>query len=581
MNHKSRHARTRALLGLAPLLAALAGCTWGPDRREKLDLGVDAQAAALANSAAYRGTIGSLGYYDGLAPMRVRGYGLVVGLGKNGSSDCPRRVYDKLVQSIYKQHHVSSSVVGAKTISPEALIADVDTAVVVVVGDIPAAAVAGTSFDVSVTALPGTQTKSLRGGRLFAVELEVFHTLPSGVSVVGQALARASGPVLMNPFSEGDAATKSNPLEGTVVGGGLVLKDRRLRFVLSEPSYHNARRIQERINGQFTGPKRMADAISPSLVRLKVPRDFHREPGHYLELVRSLYLTRDPQFEATRARALAEEIVRPTAPHARIALCLEGLGRAALPVLDDLYVHPKDYVSFHAAVAGLRLGDHVACDRMSLHAKDPSSNFRFQAIRALADAVDMNAAAMTLRGLLADDDPRVQVAAYEALVDRGDQAVPTKSIAGDNFNMDAITSSSARLVYVRRAGARRIALFGEDLECTPPLLYRSPDGSVTISAETDAEKLTIMRTVVASGTTSHPIEAPLELASLIELMGNDAGVGADGEAVGLGLDYGAVVRALYSLCEDGAINARFMLEQPNAAELFGPARPTGRPESEL
>jgi len=65
------------------------------------------------------------------------------------------------------------------------------------------------------------------------------------------------------------------------------------------------------------------------------------------------------------------------------------------------------------------------------------------------------------------------------------------------------------------------------------------------------------------------------------LLGNDAGVAANGEAVGLGLDYGAVVRALYYLCQDHAVNAKFILEQPNAAELFGPARPAGRPESEL
>ena len=49
----------------------------------------------------------------------------------------------------------------------------------------------------------------------------------------------------------------------------------------------------------------------------------------------------------------------------------------------------------------------------------------------------------------------------------------------------------------------------------------------------------------------------------------------------LGLDYGAVVRALYFLCRDGCINEKFMLEQPNPAEMFGPARPQGRPESEL
>ena len=63
-------------------------------------------------------------------------------------------------------------------------------------------------------------------------------------------------------------------------------------------------------------------------------------------------------------------------------------------------------------------------------------------------------------------------------------------------------------------------------------------------------------------------------------MGRDADVGLDDEVLGLGLGYGAVVRALYHLCEDKSINATFILEHPNVTELFGPPRPAGRPESE-
>jgi hypothetical protein len=80
---------------------------------------------------------------------------------------------------------------------------------------------------------------------------------------------------------------------------------------------------------------------------------------------------------------------------------------------------------------------------------------------------------------------------------------------------------------------------------------------------------------------SPPIPAPRALPPLIRLMGNEAGVASGGAATGLGLDYGAVVRALYYLCQHNAVNAKFILEQPNAAELFGPAQLAGRPESEL
>lgn len=104
---------------------------------------------------------------------------------------------------------------------------------------------------------------------------------------------------------------------------------------------------------------------------------------------------------------------------------------------------------------------------------------------------------------------------------------------------------------------------------------------MTLNAAEGDESLTILRTVVASGATSEPIDAPLALSGLIELLGGDAGVNTEGRAVGLGFDYGSVVRALHQLCQSGAIGAKFILEEPNAAELFGPAAPQGRPESEL
>ena len=99
----------------------------------------------------------------------------------------------------------------------------------------------------AVIALSGTETKSLRGGRLYTMDLDVFRPLSTTVSITGQALATASGPIFQNPFSEGDAATRSNPLEGIIVGGGRVIKDRRVRLVLSEPSYQRAMLIQDRI----------------------------------------------------------------------------------------------------------------------------------------------------------------------------------------------------------------------------------------------------------------------------------------------------------------------------------------------
>lgn len=574
-----RTANRPSFLAIFVLLAG-SGCIWMEEDPSKLDLGVDPVFGPLAKSAAYRDTIGACTYYDGLRPMRVRGYGLVVGLGKNGSRECPRVAHDRLVESLYKQHRFSSAVVGSASISPEQLIRDIDTAVVIVQGEIPPAAVKGGRFDIAVGVLPGTQTKSLRGGRLFTTDLHIYRSISNSVAITGRILARAAGPVFLNPFSEKDAPTRTSSLEGIVVGGGEVRVDRRIRLVLTEASYQRVQRIQDRINARFPGRRAVADAISPSFIRLRIPREYHDDAAHFLALVRSLYLSHDPRFEATRARMLAQEILSPTAPHAQIALAMEGVGRAVLPILPDLYLHPKPHVSFHAAAAGLRLGDHLAADAMIMHSNDASGSFRFQAIRALARAEGMAGATIALRRLLYDGDPRVRIAAYEALVSRGDSAVKTVRVGGDNFLLDLIPWEGDNFVYVKRKGARRIALFGREFRCRPPVLYRAPDGSVTIHAADGDNALTILRTVVSTGAMSKPISAALDLPDLIELMGSEAGIDLSGEVVGLGLDYAAVARVLHRFCKDGTIGAEFVLEQPNAAELFGTPKTTGRPESE-
>lgn len=563
------------------ILIAQGGCVWFKESKAKLDMGVKPSAHPLANSMAFRDTIGSYTFFDGLQGMRVRGYGVVVGLGQNGSAVCPRPIYEPLVKSLYKQHHFSEAFVGVHSISPEVLIRDLDTAVVLIQGEIPPAALQGQRFDVSVSVVPGTQTKSLHGGRLYTAELLVYRTVSEQVAMTGRPLARASGPIFFNPFSEGESATQSNPLSGVIVGGGVVLEDRRVRLVLSEPSYARALQIQNRINAQFPGDQQVADAVSPSFVRLNVPRAFADDSAHFLSLVRALYLSRDPQFESARVRMLASELPDKDAPHEHIALAFEGIGRTALPVLNDLYIHPDDHVSFHAAVGGLRLGEQIACDAMVMHARNADGAFRFQAIEALARSKGISSAAIALRGLLNDEDPRVRIAAYEALVRRRDAAIQTTVIDKDNFALDRVESTAGNLVYVKRTGRRRIALFGGGTKCVPPIFYRAPDGSLTLNAEPDEETLTALRVAVGRGVVSEPIQAPLQLHPLITLMGSAADVGTGGDVLGLGLQYGAVVRALYYLSRDQAMNAEFVLEQPRNDDILSRPRSGGRPESEL
>lgn len=579
MNHKrvfSFFMRGCLLIGL--LIAT--GCVWVEENPGDIDLGVSPKLGTFANSAAYKDTIGAYTYYEGLRSMRVRGYGLVVGLGKNGSRNCPRNVFDHLVETLYKKHPSAMRIVGEQVVSPEKLIRDIDTAVVMVQGDIPAAAVEGTRFDVAVLAIPGTQTVSLRGGTLYSTDLRVFTTVATGVSLTGQVLATASGPTFQNPFSENQAATRSTKLEATLLGGGRAIKDRRIRLVMLEPSYQRARQIQNRINSHFPGTTRTASAMSPSYVQLHIPEEFVDDTAHFLGLVRALYLSSDPRTNALRARTLAKEWQKADAPHGQIALAFEGMGRAALPVLEDLYPHHDHDVSFHAAAAGLRLGDHVASDTMIAHAQDQTCPLRHRAIRALGRTRGMGGATMTLRNLLHDSDPRIRVEAYESLLRRDDSSIRSQAVGVNQFMLDMVSTDEKGFVYATRHGSQRIALFGRNLTLRPPLFYRSSNGSLTLTARENDDHIIALRVVVGTGSTSPPIKAPFALKDLIPLLGNDAEVDIDGKVLGLGLDFTTVVNAIYHLARDGALAEPFILQQPENEGLVRPRKIPQRPESE-
>ncbi len=573
------------LLLLTSMPALLTACNdlqfvWEREDKDVVDLGVQPIDVAGANSAAQKHTIGAVTYYQGVRPTRVRGYGLVVGLSGRGSRDCPPHIFKSLVHKMYKQHNFSSVEVGVKPTSPERLINSDDSAVVTVEGLIPRGAVSGARFDVAIRALPGTQTTSLHGGRLFPMDLEIFRDTPERGSITGRILGRAAGPIFSNPFSSAKSATQTNAREGIILGGGVATQDREVRLVLVQPSYQLARRIENRINARFPGSRKVADALSPSFIKILIPPEARQDPGHFLSLIRALYVSRDPRFETRVAQKLAKELTHPKADHAAISLCFEGLGNAGLGELKKLCAHAKDYVSFHAAVAALRLGDHLACDVLATHAKNPHGQYRFQAIRALSYAKEVGAAGLALRDLLDDSDPRVQIAAYEGLIQRGDSWIESRRVGKKNFTLDQIPTLGENFIYCKRSGSRRIALFGDSIRCAPPVFYSAPDGSILINAPADAESLSVIRRTSGAGLVSPAIPVPLDLPKIVSLFGSTAGVDRSGTVLGLGLDYGSVVGVLQQLCEDRSLNANFVLEQPNVAELFGPTRPVGRPESE-
>ena len=533
-----------------------------------------------SSSAAVSETVGQYAWIEGLRKMNVRGYGLVLGLGEAGSTTCPRQARSRILDQLQKRPEFSGPGARTHEWTPGRLIDHPDTAVVTIEGEIPAGAVAGSRFDVQVAALSGTETTSLRGGFLFPADLLIHRMLSPSAALTGRPLAEAKGPVFLNPFSDrGSAATRSAERVGRILGGGRVTTDRRLRLVLFGPSYSKAQAIASAINSRFPADRKVADPISPSYIKLTVPQEHARDPAHFLKVVQHLGIGGQASLPGVRARALAEEIVRADADREAIALAWEGIGRTALPSISSLYAHEDGGVRFFAALAGLRLGDSLAVEVLAERAADEQSEHRFAAIRALGQAYEIPRAAVPLRALVSDDDLPVRIAAYDALTERVDPDLGTRLIGRGNFAMDLVPSDAEPMIHVKRSGSRRIAIFGRDLRCEPPLFYHHPSGALTLNAAAGDSAITVLRTWPSG--TGPPLEASFDVAELVELLGSPPPRGSRDEATGAGVEYGMVVQALYELCETGAIRARFMLEQPSVTDLFGPLRPTGRPESEL
>ena len=583
---------TRALMGgpgvvVVALLAQL-GCSdgaldWSALFPDKSASKIDTKQFVdpLTDSAAYRDTVAEYAYVGGLRRLRVRGYGLVVGLGRNGSSQCPHSIAEQLKQEMYKTRKFAER--RGQHVTPDRLLQDMDTAVVAVEGEIPAAALAGERFDIVVRAIPGTQTVSLGGGMLYECNLQIFRPAGAAGWIPGKTVATGVGPIYLNPFgrSEG-AATKPNLREGMVIGGGASQEDRRIRLLLATPSYQMAIRIADCINDRFgKGGGKVADAVSPGEVKLQIPPAYRHHPKHFIALVQHLYPTLRPEFVAERTRRLGSEFDLPDAPHAEIALAWEGIGRNALPEIQKFYAHPRPACSFHAAAAGLLLGDDLAVETIEEHLRNPNSPHRQAAIRTLSAARDSLRAARPLRRALDDPEARIRTAAYEALRRRDDPTITSIEIGRGAFAIDLVPSGGEQLIYVKRREQRRIALFGQPILALPPLFYSSSDATLMIDAPAGATHLTLVRKSKVSGTASSPISAALDVPQLIALLGEDPPDAPNTPVRGLGVDYAEITRVLSELCRSKSINARFLLETPGDPVRLGRHTRPGRRESDL
>lgn len=216
---------------------------------------------------------------EGTVPVRIMGYGIVVGLDGTGDRGLSGRTGDQTVQSVSNLLRRFGIEVPASALRTR------NAAAVLVTAEISPYLRSGGRFDVTVSSLG--DARSLRGGTLWMTPLVTSpNTSP---------LASAQGNLIMS-----DGRTRdSYPIEtsGKIPSGGILEEALpptnfagSSRLLLKEPNIITAARIAESINREISA--NVATVEDPGSVLLTFPEETDRNSM----LVRIQELTVSPQI---------------------------------------------------------------------------------------------------------------------------------------------------------------------------------------------------------------------------------------------------------------------------------------------
>ena len=540
-----------------------------------------------------RGTIGAECSLSGADPVMVSGYGIVVGLNGTGSGDAPPGVRAWLERELaLKGVGRGSGPLG--NVSPREVIDDRNTSVVFVQAMLSPGAPRDAKFDVLVTALPGSATSSLEGGRLMTTELRTGLFVPGAREA--RVVAEANGPIFINPFADPAKADEQaiNRTTGRILAGGTLTEPFEMILTLDAPSHARARAIQNAINDAF--PRSAQDRVETAkgrndeAIALTIPSKYRDTAPEFVRLLLSTRVDRafPNEWAARYIRAMKEE----PALADDLSWCLQALGQTVIPQLRELYDYPEPKPRLSALRAGAKLGDALVTQPLKEIAQGDDSIQRLQAIRLLADMPPNPRLNLALRELVDADDIAVRVAAYEALAARGDPSVVlsrqvgvertlyTQPLTKGEFRLDVIQSNRP-MIYISQQADPRIVVFGETLEVDRPALVYAWDDRLMVVGDDDDRPLRVRYQDWRAGSTAVQSEADPNVAKLIEFFAHKPT--PESPAPGLSMTYSEVVGALYALTEQtGAIPADFIAEQDKLqAELLALVQTeigTDRPE---
>ncbi|MFC1635781.1 flagellar basal body P-ring protein FlgI [Planctomycetota bacterium] len=499
-------------------------------------------AKAPTDTADLGPTIGSLANVLTPESEAVEGYGVVGGLNKTGSAECPPQI--KAYLKRYIQKKLASSGNPAR-LNIDKYISSLETSVVLVEGIIPAIPSKNQYFDVRVTALPGTQTTSLEGGVLMSTELK----RPGSFGMSSAILADAEGPI----FTDKINTTGTDPKIGYVLGGGKVLNEYRIVLALHKPDFRMSNRIRNRLNGRFGD--NTARAVLPDRVEVMVPVQYKNQKQRFVSMIKAMYLTQEPEATVERIRTLVKRLADSQEKY-ESEVGLETIGKQSLGGLNVLLNSDDERVRLHAARSMLNLGSDAGLTALRQIATDTTSHHRLEALEAITVGAMRRDAASVARKLLRDDDFQITLAAYEHLRQLDDIAI-TQEFIGRNFYLEQTAQSNHKVIYASRSGQPQIVLFGAPLQCQSNIFMESADGKITINTPAGRNYVTIMRKHPRRPGVVARLNSSFDLGDMIKTLCEEPPSEEDKDRRGLGVSYAEAIVLLKQMCDKGAVAAEF------------------------
>ena len=506
------------------------------------------QSNNLTDEVELNTTIGSLARIYQSGSIQVRGWGIVAGLNGTGSSECDPTLRRQLVKHIQKKTGDNDPVAANVFLNSK------DTAVVDIVGTIPALAKKGDRFDIAVSAMPETQTVSLEGGTLYAADLKEMARIFQYDQYV-KTIAEAEGAVFINKIDADP--DKSDPRKGHVLGGGSVLEAVRISINLIEPNYYVSSAIRNQLNKRF-GTK-TARAVSPALIELSVPFKYRNTKERFLEMVNQTFLVSSPQLERDRIDKLVDQLVTDE-NKVYPELALEAIGNSALYKLTSLLQSDNPAVRFHAARCMMAIGDFSSLTALEEFSKEKDGKFRLEAVEAIGMSAPKSQAIKLLTPLLSEENFEVRTAAYEQLLALNANSV-SRVLIGDEFFVDSVIAPGKPIIYFARSTAPRIVLFADPIQCSRNLFLTSPDGQVTMNSKPGQNGISLMREHPKSTKLTGPITSSYRLKDIINALGNSPIVKKGQRSnPGLAVAYSEIAAILKKMCDTKMVDARFIVE---------------------